>query len=305
MFSPAKLNLGLRIVGRRSDGYHLLESLFWPISFGDEIDFKQKSIQQRKPQQTIDYQWHELAPFQEPALFQGDETLVGQALKAVKLPQGFSNLDITVRKKIPIGSGLGGISSNVGTVLRFLVQKNVLDPEQASALALKWGADIPFFLNPRPSWITGVGEKISVLKLAPGLEKGLFFIIFCFSFPISTPFLFEKFRQRRSHLSDSSEIQEFSGLVSRKKLLGFFSSTRNDLESAAVQHFPVIGTLLNILREQDILYAGLSGTGPTCFAVFDDPQKRDKITKDLFEKIRDLPCRSVLADSYLRPDDQL
>lgn len=305
MFSPAKLNLGLRIVGRRSDGYHLLESLFWPISFGDEIDFKQNAVQQKKPQITINYQWHELAPFQEPALFQGDETLVGQALKALPLPRDFSTFDITVEKKIPIGSGLGGISSNVGTVLRFLLHQNALSPERARVLALQWGADIPFFLSPRPSWITGVGEEISVLKLAPGLEKGLFFILFCFPFPVSTPFLFEELRRGQAPITDSNLFQDFSGLVSKQELLEFLRSTRNDLESVAVQHFPVIGTLLNILRDQDILYAGLSGTGPTCFAVFDDPQKRDKIAQDLFEKIRDLPCRSVLADSYERLGNQL
>ena len=298
MFSPAKLNLGLSVVGRRADGYHLLESLFWPVNWGDEITFDYKPDAPGKSSFHIKYEWDISAPFLEPALFQEDSTLISQVLRSLELPTDLAGLDIRVKKKIPIGSGLGGISSNVGTVLRFLVEKGALPQKQAYISALKSGADIPFFLDPRPSWISGIGEEIYPLDLSPEIKKRLCFILFCFSFSIPTPFLFAEFRTVFPQLETASHSRSLSGYVSTDSFLEFLSSTQNDLEFLAVRHFPVIGTLLELLRKSGVLYAGLSGTGPTCFAVFDDHEKRDKIAKDLVKKIRDLPCRSVLADSY-------
>jgi len=299
MFSPAKLNLGLRIVGRRPDGYHLLESLFWPVDFGDELSCSIKVSPKHKLPQSeslVFYEWADSAPFKEPLLFQGSNTLVGQVLRDFELRNVDTQADFYFKKRIPIGSGLGGISSNVGAVLRFLIQQGAISPSEARESASKFGADIPFFLDPKPSWVSGVGEKTMALNLEPGVKENFFFLLFVFPFSISTPFLFEQYRKDRVIFSPASHT--IPKITSWSSLCCFLESTQNDLESLAVQHFPLVGELLTQLRKTGALYCGLSGTGPTCFAIFEDPGKRVKIAKGLMEKIRDLPCRSVFADSY-------
>lgn len=179
--SPAKVNLGLQIVGRRSDGYHLLESLFWPLNFCDDIELEPA------PSNSVELLWTSDAPVPFPSLLQNEGNLVGKLMLGNFGWKPKNPWRIVIRKRIPLGGGLGGLSANVGTVLRFFVENGELSLETAAQLCQRIGADVLFFLNPAPSWITGTGEKISRLKVSSELLHELFFLLLCFPKGTSTP----------------------------------------------------------------------------------------------------------------------
>jgi 4-diphosphocytidyl-2-C-methyl-D-erythritol kinase len=289
--APAKLNLGLRIVGRRPDGYHLLESLFWPITFQDELRIEPSS------QSSVSCAWTEDAPFKNVSLHQDKENLVGTLLLGGfgwKPSRGFS---VDIKKKIPIGSGLGGVSSNVGTLLRYLCETNEITKTQSEVLARQAGADVPFFLNPTPSSVTGIGEFRNPLSFVPGTKERLYFLLILFPFATSTPLLFKSFREKNISFSPSTPI-DIERTWDFKSLCSFLEFTKNDLESLAASETPELSRALESLRLTRPLYSGLSGTGSTCFSIYPSKEKRAEAAKELQKLCRDLPCRSVLAETY-------
>ncbi len=152
--APAKINLFLHVTGRRADGYHLLQSVFLPIDWSDELHIELRHDGK--------IQRHDLGP-QLPA----DDL----CLRAARLLQTESNTslgcDISIHKHVPWGAGLGGGSSDAATVLIALNKLWQLNWRTArlEALGLKLGADVPFFLRGRPAWVEGVGEIITPIEL--------------------------------------------------------------------------------------------------------------------------------------------
>jgi len=291
LLAPAKLNLGLRIVGRRQDGYHLLESLFWPINFADELTIEPSS------QSSVSCIWAEDAPFKNISLNQNQENLAGKLLLGGFHWNPSRSFSVEIKKRIPIGGGLGGVSSNVGTLLRYLYETNEITKEQSELLARQCGADVSFFLNPTPSWVTGIGETRQPLSFLPGTREKLFFLLVLFPFGSSTPFLFEKFRENNNPFSPPTQI-DIQSPWTFASLSRYLESTKNDLESLAASFSPEITRVLESLRLTNSLYSGLSGTGSTCFAVYPSQEKREEAAKVLQKFCRDLPCRSVFAESY-------
>ncbi|MCB0417065.1 MAG: 4-(cytidine 5'-diphospho)-2-C-methyl-D-erythritol kinase [Bdellovibrionaceae bacterium] len=268
--SPAKLNLGLSIVGRNTRGYHLIESLFWPIDLCDRVEIRAASS----------FKVEMSAPPSFGLLPSSTDNLVSRACKLANL----DSWDIRIEKEIPLGAGLGGGSSNAGTVLRALA------PGFPATKAAALGADIPFFLSPRPSWVTGIGEEIQPLRVE-GLSS-LKFLLVLPEWPIPTAGVFAAYRQLQTGFSSS--CRPFgSGVLDRESLLAYLSQARNDLEPAIVSEYPKIANILSSLRELPCVYAGVSGTGSTCFAVFEE-----KIDKEILNTYRWESCRSVLVNSY-------
>lgn len=288
--SPAKLNLGLRIVGRRPDGYHLLESLFWPINFFDEISLGQSD------QLCVRYDWAEDAPFKQVTLFQDQETLVGQLLHNQKVFDEIKT-QILIKKRIPIGSGLGGISSNAGTLLNHFEPLLKKSDKSIESLALELGADVSFFLDPRPSWVTGIGEIINPLRLSPTIGSELFFILLLFPFCSSTPHLFSKYKDSGLPFSPSFDF-DTNTVWDLAQLTHFLSKIKNDLEPIAEKEYPILKTGLEALRATNPIYFGLSGTGSTCFAVFANHEKRLKAAKEILSNCRQLSCKTVFAETF-------
>lgn len=291
LLSPAKLNLGLRIVGRRPDGYHLLESLFWPINFADKISL-QVSTENR-----VICQWAKDAAFSDVVLLQNEKNLVGQLLRGTQDWKPKNESTVRIEKRIPIGGGLGGVSSNVGTVLRHLQDQEEITKDQAERLALQFGADVPFFLNPRPSWVTGVGEVRSPLSLAPELKNSLFFLLVLFPFGTSTPELFQAFRERTFSFSpsirmDTNRTWDFDALSQ------FLKSSKNDLETLVANQTPSISSALELLRLSQPLYSGLSGTGSTCFGIYSSTERRAEAAKEFEGFYRRVSCRIIFAETY-------
>ena len=155
ILSPAKINLVLRILGQREDGYHLLQTYFQLLDWGDEMEF----TLQNKP--TIEIKGN----------FGHLKTTDNLIYKAAKILEPYKSIEkginISIQKKIPQGSGMGGGSSNAGTTLRVLnkLWQCDLNQEQLQKFALSLGADVPVFVLNQSAWATGVGEKLEAYAI--------------------------------------------------------------------------------------------------------------------------------------------
>ncbi|WP_047197442.1 4-(cytidine 5'-diphospho)-2-C-methyl-D-erythritol kinase [Caldimonas brevitalea] len=154
--APAKLNLFLHIVGRRDDGYHLLQSVFVPIDWCDQLHFERRDDGRIAR--------HDLGP----AL--PEEDLCIRAARALQAASGTSlGVDISIRKEVPWGAGMGGGSSDAASTLLALNRLWGLHwpRSQLMPLAVRLGADVPFFLGDGPAWVEGIGERLTPLQLTP------------------------------------------------------------------------------------------------------------------------------------------
>ncbi len=262
--APAKINLGLRVLTRRPDGYHLLESVFLPLDLADEV-----AVQVEE------------APAAEAALdLEGAVEGVpeGRDNLALRAARGFlagADLRCRVRvrlaKHIPPAAGLGGGSSDAGAVLRALSAAfpEALSREALAYLALDLGADVPFFLDPRPALVSGVGERVEPL---PG-EVSLALVL---AHPGALLPTAEVFRAHDVLSPAGSEpaaaaLRALWGRVAgggpdRDGALAELS--RNDLEPAALRLCPPIGRLRERLLDVGAACVGMSGSGPTLYGVF-------------------------------------
>ena len=156
--APAKLNLFLRIPGRRADGYHLLQTVFRLLDWGDEV-----SLRPRADGRVV--RLGESAAGVAPA----DDLMVRAASLLKKEANCTEGVDIRVEKRIPVGGGFGGGSSDAATVLVALdrVWGSDLGPDRLAALGLQLGADVPVFVRGRNAWAEGVGEQLTPLELPP------------------------------------------------------------------------------------------------------------------------------------------
>jgi len=154
--APAKLNLFLHVVGRRADGYHLLQSVFVPVDWADTLHFERRTDGR--------LQRHDLGP-----LLPADDL----CLRAATLLQRASGtplgVDIHLLKRVPWGAGLGGGSSDAASTLLALNQLWALHWPRARLLALaaQLGADVPFFVGGRPAFVEGIGERLTPIELPP------------------------------------------------------------------------------------------------------------------------------------------
>jgi 4-diphosphocytidyl-2-C-methyl-D-erythritol kinase len=258
--APAKVNLGLRVVGRRADGYHELESLFVPLDLADAIALHIESA--GAPEISL-----ALAGAAEGAP-PGDENLAVRAARAFLARAGITaRIAIALTKHTPVAAGLGGGSSDAAAVLRGLAQAfpSAVAPAALEEIALGLGADVPFFLDPRPAWVTGIGERrepvsgvpsLALLLVNPGesLATAAVFRAFDALAPPTAP-------RATPPRSLAHELAEDGALAAR---------LHNDLEEPAVRLCPPIARLRAQLRASGARAVGMSGSGATLYGVFAD-----------------------------------
>ncbi len=260
--APAKVNFGLRIVGRRADGLHELESVFLPLDLADEVELEAEG----PADPCIDFALVG-APGGAPT---DGSNLAARAAEAFLAETGLRQaLRIRLTKRIPVAAGLGGGSSDAGAVLRGLAERfpGALGGEALAALALGLGADVPFFLDPRPALVSGVGERreplagwpVWTLLLAnPGTPLATGRVFDAYDALPAAPRPPDSLRSLAERLctgpSDPASVLE--------PLL------HNGLEPAALALCPEIGPLRERLRESGALAVGFSGSGATLFGVF-------------------------------------
>ena len=156
--APAKLNLFLRIPGRRADGYHELQTVFRLLDWGDRIALRMREDGQvRRVGVSV------------PGVAEADDLVVRAAIALRKAANSAKGADIRVEKRIPAGGGFGGGSSDAATVLVALnaLWRTGLDEDTLAAIGVQLGADVPVFVRGRNAWAEGVGEKLTPLALPP------------------------------------------------------------------------------------------------------------------------------------------
>jgi 4-diphosphocytidyl-2-C-methyl-D-erythritol kinase len=248
--APAKINLTLRIVGRRADGYHELESLVVFADIGDRLTLSPGS------NASLDVS----GPFA-AACGPTDANLILRAVAKVgaAVPGMQSGL-FTLDKRLPVAAGIGGGSSDAAAALRLLAKTNGIaaDDPRLAAAALAVGADVPVCLDPRPRIMRGIGEILSAPFDLPKLPA----LLVNPRVPTSTKDVFAAFDA--SH-STSPRVEN----PPRENLIEYLARYGNDLTAAAIACVPIIGDVLDTLRAlPGAQLARMSGSGSTCFALF-------------------------------------
>jgi 4-diphosphocytidyl-2-C-methyl-D-erythritol kinase len=255
--APAKINLSLRVVGRRADGYHLLDTIIVPVSLYDEIDMRRIRAAPRHPagdliQISCD---HPLVP-------QGRENIVYRAaeliMRKTRKPQPIS---IHIKKNIPIGAGLGGGSSDAAAALVGLnrLLKLRLSLATIERLALALGADVPFFVRARPARACGIGERLRPLRRLPRFWS----VIVYPGFPVSTEWVYRNFRQKLTKPLVNTSIA-----TSLKSVGELINRLENDLEAVTLKRHPEIGAFKQKLLREGAPGVLMSGSGSSVFGIF-------------------------------------
>ena len=254
-FAPAKINLYLHVVGRRGDGYHLLDSL---IAFADIGDTITATLADGLTL-TVD------GPEAAPIAGLGDDNLVLRAARLLKERGGIdANAALHLDKRLPAAGGIGGGSSDAAAALRALshLWGRPLDDEALLALALDLGADVPACLAGRPVWVGGIGEQLEPAAFLPA--AGI--VLANPRRPLPTA---DVFRRRAGPFSLPARFDPVPGDAA--DLAAALGSRRNDLTETAVALLPEIGAVLDRLAGlPGALLTRMSGSGATCFALFAD-----------------------------------
>lgn len=238
--APAKLNLFLHITGRRADGYHLLQTVFQLLDYGDELRFTPREDGLVRLQSTLDG-------------VDPEDNLVMRAARALKVRSGCARgVDITLLKRVPVGAGLGGGSSDAATTLLGLnrLWNCGLGLDELATMGLALGADVPVFVRGRSAWAEGVGERLTPVEL----PRRWYLVIYpgC---PVNTAGIFKDPQLTRS----TPEITMAAFLRGHG---------HNDCEPVASRLNPEIARALAWLAGHGV--ARMSGTGSAVFAAFED-----------------------------------
>lgn len=284
--SPAKINLGLRIVGRRPDGRHLLESLFWPLDLCDTLEFRQSRVQD-----IVQLEGHPI-----PRWPSGKDNLIHKTLSAVRKTKAIPFYQVKIQKMIPLEAGLGGGSSNAAVTLSLF--RETLGEEATLHLAEKLGADVPFFLDSAPTWVTGTGNIRRRLDVSSDLVRDIRFILLCPGFGVSTASAFSTFKKAAVPMSRPCSLMPFEEPLSWKHLVTYLNSTSNDLEPVITPNHPLIREAHLELRRTGAVFSSMSGSGSTVFGVFLDSEKSTRAAKALLPFCRKNNCRLMMIATY-------
>ncbi len=254
MPSPAKINLFLKVVGRRANGYHELVTLMCRVGLFDTVTlyFDQPTINVRCAHPEVPEGKPNLA-YKAAALF----------LEALGRPAG---VDITIDKTIPVAAGLGGGSSNAAAVLTALNVHYGLpfSAEEILDMGLKVGADAPFFLFRHSAVARGIGEQLEPFEGMPPWSV----VLVCPKYRISTAWVYQRFTLRLTNSEEKFKVPPFPEDPSKIKSL-----LCNDLELVTAEKFPEINTIKAALVDLGAGAALMSGSGPAVFGLFQRPQQ--------------------------------
>jgi 4-diphosphocytidyl-2-C-methyl-D-erythritol kinase len=263
-FAPAKLNLFLRVVGRRTDGYHELDSIFVPIAIGDRIALETRPsngqiVNLRGSFGKLPTDGRNLA-VRAASDFMTEFAIAAEVL-------------IDLRKSIPSGAGLGGGSSDAATVLRLMSRLFRIDqPDQLARVAVKIGADVPFFLNPLPSRVTGIGERIAPL----GTIADLALVVAVPPIEVPTAAVFRDLKPE--HWSGPAPDEDVRAILAGSTSPHLFV---NDLATVAMSRWPKIARTRAILEELGARAASMTGSGAGVFAIFASPAEADNAAAEM------------------------
>ncbi len=249
--APAKLNLMLHILGRRADGYHELQTLFQFLDYGDELGFSRRD----------DGQIHLETPL--PGV-PPEQNLIVRAARLLQQATGCNyGADIRLTKRLPMGGGIGGGSSNAATTLLGLNHLWQLDlnEDTLANLGLQLGADVPVFVRGRAAFAEGVGERLTPVEL-----QEPWYVVVNPQVSVSTAEIFS-----------APELTRDSPAITVRTVLE--QDGRNDCQPVVEKRYPEVRNALILLNK--FTSAKLTGTGGCVFGAFPDKAKADKVAAQL------------------------
>ena len=249
--APAKLNLFLHVVGRRADGYHLLQSVFVLIDRCDRIRIRVRGD-------------GVIARVNDVPGVPPGEDLALRAARRLKEASGTPlGADIELEKHIPMGGGLGGGSSDAAAVLVALdrLWATNLGADALMGLGTRLGADVPFFVYGRPAWVEGIGER-----LAPVAVPSRWYLVLVPPVAVSTPSVFAAPELTRN--TEPLKMEDFSARSGSSRF-------HNDLESVVLERFPVVREHFAWLARH--AEARMTGSGGCVFAAFDSREAAQRV----------------------------
>jgi 4-diphosphocytidyl-2-C-methyl-D-erythritol kinase len=256
--TPAKLNLGLAIIGRGDDGYHEVRTVLHAVGWCDHLRCVFGGVGPR-------------VTTSDPAVADGPENLVHRAIAALEDASGYKlDVEIHIAKVIPAGAGLGGGSSNAGCALAALNAhvKLGLEASDLDAIASGLGADVPFFLSPGTALAHGRGDRLMPLGLrAPGE-----FVIVVPPVQVATAWAYAAYdRQLGDGRCSASPYLEMLGALENELDLACLAPIlENDLETPVVVAHPVVASLKEALLAAGAMGAAMTGSGGAVFGIFED-----------------------------------
>jgi 4-diphosphocytidyl-2-C-methyl-D-erythritol kinase len=278
-FSPAKLNLFLAVTGRRADGFHDLVSVAAPLDFGDELVAE---IRGQGPEGRDQFG----LTCSDPVVPVDGSNLVRKAAAAFAAATGWrGGVDFKLTKRIPVGAGLGGGSSNAVAALRILnrLAGDALPAAKLAEIAASLGSDCALFLHKAPVVMRGRGERVEPLPAAAAARiSGRRVLLFKPSFGISTPWAYGRMATGApAHYRPEAEAEaHLAAWLKGSALLEDLLA--NNMEGVAFEKYTALPVLLAKLGREFGVAARMSGSGSACFAVLHD----DFATGPLREAIR-------------------
>ena len=253
LFPPAKLNLGLHVLGKRDDGYHALESIFLPLGWTDILEVL---VDRSVAPGTLQTTWTGLD-------IPGDsgDNLVVKAHRLLADRHELPGLSAYLHKVLPMGAGLGGGSADGSYMLRAIneVCNLGLSRVELLNLAAHLGSDCPFFVDARPAIVTGRGEHVTPLPFELPLD-GLWVVVANPGIHISTAEAFEG-------LAPRDRTTDWSALACEPAST-WSDRIQNDFQAGACERHPEVASLLDDLRHAGAAYVQMTGSGSTVFGVF-------------------------------------
>lgn len=256
-FPNAKLNLGLNVNEKRGDGFHNIESFLYPISVYDVLEFKESH------RTNIEYfgltETHGL-----------HNDILHKTWEILNTRYGIPPLKMNLLKNIPIGSGLGGGSSDAAYLIRFVNFKFMLNLglNDMRLIAAIIGSDCPFFIENKPAIVSGRGEKQKNLQ---AILKGKYYIVIAPNEGIITSDAFAQIKPRKSKKSIYEIISQ--------PIKTWKNELKNDFEDYVNDSIPETANLKDMLYQNDALYASLTGSGSAVYGIFNKKPKIDGLNK--------------------------
>jgi len=261
--APAKLNLFLHITGRRDDGYHLLQTIFQFLDHGDVLTFERTDDARITRHYTL-------------ANVSDEQDLIMRAARLLQTHAGVQyGVRVTLDKRLPLGGGLGGGSSDAATTLLALnhLWSTGLSLSELATLGLSLGADVPVFVQGRTAWAEGVGDVLTPVELPQD-----WYVVLCPQVNVSTAEVF----------SDSQLIRDCPPITIRDFLAG---QGRNVCQPVVVNHYPGVMAALKALS--GYAPAMMTGTGACVFARFERPDLAEAAWRELSANWQGFVARGV------------
>jgi len=254
-FANAKINLGLNVVRKREDGYRDLETVFYPIKINDVVEIS-------------DAEETSFQVFGMDIPGSSQDNICFKAYAALQKDFHLPPQKITLLKNIPIGAGLGGGSSDAAFLVKLLNNKFALglNEEQMEAYVRPLGADCAFFIRNRPVYATGKGDEFTALEL----NLSDFFLV------LVKPAVHVSTADAYNGIIPSIPVTSLKDLI-HLPLKDWKSTLKNDFEASVFLKYPEIAALKNKLYHEGAIFAAMSGSGSSVFAIFEKATKLQEI----------------------------